>query len=277
MNEYEKNLDEAVRFLQDKLPESFPKTALILGSGLSELAESMHASVELQTTQIPHWPVSTVHGHPGRLIIGKLEGTPLVILQGRVHYYEGYPIQQVVFPVRVLALSGIQNLLVTNAAGGLNPSLLPGDLMIITDHINLMGTNPLIGESISKLGPRFPDMSEPYSKDFIRLAMEIGEKNNIPLKKGILIATMGASYETAAEVRMMQMLGGDAVCMSTVPEVIAAVQMGLHVLGISTIANPATGLTSQKLSHQDVQGTAARAKTHLIRLIRSLMVQITQT
>ncbi|NQT27359.1 purine-nucleoside phosphorylase [candidate division KSB1 bacterium] len=265
------NITEASCFIQKKYAPPDVRTAIILGSGLGALADELQSPRIVETAFIPHWPTSTVSGHKGRLIFGELDGTPLLVVQGRVHYYEGYQMDRVVFPVRVLAQLGIRNLIVTNAAGALNPEFSPGDLMIIEDHINLMGTNPLIGPNEDNRGPRFPDMSEPYNRAFIQTMEKAALELDIPIQKGVLAVTHGPTYETAAEVKMLRTLGGDAVCMSTVPEVIAAVHLGLRNLGISCITNMATGLSDSKLSHSEVELTAGIARDKFIRLIRKII------
>lgn len=265
---------EAARFLRTEFSSPDIRTAIILGSGLGALADALQSPRSVAAAFIPHWPVSTVSGHSGRLVSGEWDGRPLIIVQGRVHYYEGYRMDQVVFPVRVLAELGIRNLILTNAAGALNPKFLPGDLMIIEDHLNLTGTNPLIGPNEDDRGPRFPDMSEPYDRAFIQAVEQAAADLNIPVRKGILAVTLGPTYETASEVRMLRNLGGDAVCMSTVPEVIAAVHLGLRNLGISCITNMATGLSDARLSHSEVQETADIAQDKLIRLIRKSIPNI---
>lgn len=268
------NVSEAARFIQKECALQTIRTAVILGSGLGALADELQSPRILETTLIPNWPASTVSGHKGRLVIGELEGSSICIVQGRVHYYEGYDMGQVVFPVRVLAQLGIKNLILTNAAGALNPDFNPGDLMIIEDHINLMGTNPLIGPNEEERGPRFPDMSEPYNRRFIAVVEHAAEDLNIPIRKGVLAVMHGPTYETAVEVRMLRTLGGDAVCMSTVPEVIAAVHLGVRNLGISCITNMATGLSDAKLSHSEVEETAGVVRDKFIRLIRQTIPSI---
>ena len=266
-----KQIEEAAGFIQKKLHAPVPETGIILGSGLGFLADRVDSPITLDTTDIPHWPQSTVSGHRGRLVVGVLENLPVFVMQGRVHFYEGLSMLQVVFPVRALMKLGIKKLIVTNASGGLNPDFNPGDLMLIDDHINLMGTNPLIGPNLDAFGTRFPDMSDPYHMEFRKAAMETAEKMNIPLRRGILIAGTGPTYETAAEVRMLRSLGADAVCMSTVPEVIAGVHGGIKILGISCITNLATGLGNQPLCHEEVEMTASRVREQFGALIRGIL------
>jgi len=248
--------------------------AIILGSGLGAFADELSRPQFLETRDIPHYPMSTVEGHVGRWVLGKIEDIEVLALQGRVHYYEGYPIHQVAYPVHLLSELGVQSLIVTNAAGGLNPDFSPGDLMLIEDHINLAFNNPLIGQHIKSHGSRFPDMSEPYHQEYIKIAEQAAQDLGIPIKKGILCSMTGPSYETAAEVRMLQKLGGHASTMSTIPEVIVAVQRGMKVLGISCITNMATGIGTQKLSHQDVIEIAEKVKSHFDKLIKACIVGI---
>ena len=268
-------ITEAVAFLREAGPAPCPETAVVLGSGLGDLGDELDDPTPVETADIPHWPASTAPGHRGRIVFGKTRNVPIVAVQGRVHVYEGYSIQKVVFPIRVLGEMGIKNLILTNASGGINPAFVPGDLMLITDHINFMFTNPLIGPHDSSFGLRFPDMSRPYDSDFIAAAENAGRNLNISLKKGVLVAVSGPSYETAAEIRMLASLGADAVCMSTVPETIAAVQMGLRILGIACIANRATGFADGRLNHKEVEETTRRTSRRLIPLVQEIIVRIT--
>ena len=258
MDNIKQQLQQAADFILKRLDRTIPSLGIFLGSGLGKLTEFMTDKIVISTSEIPHWPPSTVQGHAGKLIIGKLGEVPLVALQGRVHYYEGYAMQRVVFPMRVLGWLGIRKMVVTNAAGGINPGFNAGDFMLIRDHINLMGNDPLIGPNMDDLGPRFPDMSQPYDPNWIDLAEKIGQEIGLIIHRGVLIGTHGPSYETSSEIKMMQRLGGDAVCMSTVPEVIAGVHMGMRILGISLISNKAAGLSSNQLSHEDVQKMAEK-------------------
>lgn len=267
-------IQQAADFLLKKNKEPFPEIGLVLGSGLGQFADQMQIQFSVETASIPSWPVSTVEGHRGRLVCGKIGNVAVLILQGRVHYYEGYAIRQVVFPIRVLKKLGIQILILTNAAGALNPELAPGDLMLITDHINWMGINPLLGFHNPADGARFPDMSIPYDPSLIQLVEKTAKKTNIPIKKGVLVATSGPSYETAAEIRMLRQLGGDAVCMSTVPEVIAGVQMGMKILGVSLITNMATGLSEKRLNHREVKGVASSSQNTFTNWMKALITEI---
>jgi purine-nucleoside phosphorylase len=271
MAEMLKQVDEAVRFIRSRWPECEAKISIVLGSGLGSFAETLANPEILDTSAIPNWPVSTVEGHRGRLVLGQAGFKQILVLQGRVHFYEGYSIQQVIFPIRVLGRLGITRLILTNASGGINPELRPGDLMLITDQINFMGVNPLIGPYEPAFGERFPDMSMPYDLELVSLAESVGHELGIPLKKGVIAATSGPSYETAAEARNLGRMGADAVCMSTVPEAIAAAQMGIRVLGISCVVNSATGTRPEKLSHNEVRENAEKAQERFTRLISEVI------
>jgi purine-nucleoside phosphorylase len=236
-----------------------PVLGFILGSGLGAYADSFDARTVLPFSDLPHFPRATAPGHHGNLVIGYAEGVPSVALQGRIHLYEGYSIGQVAFPIKVLRLLGIRRLIVTSSSGGINESYIPGDLMLITDHLNLMGTNPLVGPNDEDAGPRFPDMSEAYDSGMRSVAVEAARKLGIVLHEGVYAGLQGPSYETPAEIRMLRRLGADAVGMSTVPEVIAANHAGIKVLGLSCIANMAAGILPWKLTHKDVMATAERA------------------
>lgn len=264
---------QAARYIQDRIAVN-PQIGLILGSGLGDLAEEIQEKVILPYEEIPGFPRSTVAGHKGRLIVGYLEGKPCLAMQGRFHYYEGYELEQVTLPVRVMKEVGITQLIVTNAAGGINPQFVPGDLMLITDHINLMGRNPLIGPNVEEQGPRFPDLSQAYSLRLRQKALAVAEQLGISLKQGVYIAVSGPSYETPAEIRMFRTMGADAVGMSTVPEVIVAAHCGLEVLGISCISNMASGILDKPLSHEEVMETAERVKTTFARLVKGVIAAL---
>jgi purine-nucleoside phosphorylase len=266
-------LRESKRAIESNLT-SLPRTAVILGSGLGPFADQLDAAVTIECREIPHYPVSTVEGHRGRWVFGRVEGVDLLVMQGRVHSYEGYDLQTVTYPIHLMAEIGVRNLIVTNAAGALNPRLRPGDLMIIVDHINLMSDNPLIGPNDPRLGPRFPDMSEPYSRELIALAESTAMDLRLPVRKGVLAAWKGPTYETAAEVAMSRVLGGDAGTMSTVPEVITAVHRGLKTLGISCITNMATGLSEKPLSHDEVVQVGRQVRERFADLIRAIVAKI---
>jgi len=253
-----------------------PQVGLILGSGLGGLAEEIEDATILPYGDIPHFPQSTVPGHKGRLVIGRLAGAPVVAMQGRFHYYEGYSMEQVVRPVRVMAQLGVKTLIVTNAAGGVNESFSPGDLMLIVDHINLFGTNPLIGPNEEAFGPRFPDMTEAYDKRLRALALQAAEELGIRLQQGVYMGLSGPTYETPAEIRAFRVLGADAVGMSTVPEVIAARHLGLRVLGLSCVTNMASGILPEPLSHEDVVRVSAEVGPKFSALIKAILAKLQQ-
>ncbi|SEN20886.1 purine-nucleoside phosphorylase [Lihuaxuella thermophila] len=263
-------INEAARFIASKT-EVRPKIGLILGSGLGVLAEEIAQPVHIDYQEIPHFPVSTVEGHAGKLIIGTLENQAVVTMSGRFHLYEGHDPSSVTFPIRVMKELGVETMLVTNAAGGVNESFAPGDLMLISDHINLMFRNPLIGPNDPELGVRFPDMSEAYDPHLRQLAKRVAEAEEIHLREGVYAGVLGPSYETPAEIRMIRKMGGDAVGMSTVPEVIVARHAGIRVLGISCITNMAAGILPQPLSHEEVMETANRVKTKFIGLVKGII------
>lgn len=248
-----------------------PGIGIILGSGLGALAGHVRADAVIPYGEIPHFPHPAVIGHAGRLLVGSLDGHPVAVLQGRAHFYEGYPMAQVVFPVRVLHALGARTLIVTNAAGGLNSDFRAGDLMIITDHINFMGTNPLVGPNEDALGTRFPDMSVAYDPELIRVADVASIRTGVALRKGVYIGVLGPSYETPAELRMMRRWGGDAVGMSTVHEVITARHCGMRVLGISAIADMATGEAAAAVTHEEVIATMTRIEPAFVSLVRVIV------
>jgi len=268
-----KKVKESLDFLNPGIGET-PLVAVVLGSGLGGFVDSLKNATVIETKTIPHYPVSTVPGHKGRWVIGDVNGVRTLAIQGRVHYYEGYPLQQVSYYIHLLAGLGIKTLIVTTACGGLNPEFHAGDLMLISDQINLAFNNPLIGKPDDQLGPRFPDMSKPYDADLLAIAERVGIENDTPFRKGVFCWMTGPNYETAAEVRMLQKLGVDAVSMSTAPEVIVASQRHLRVLGISLITNPATGLANGPLTHADVTHIAAQAGQRLSLLLKDIIRQI---
>lgn len=251
-----------------------PAIGIILGTGLGGLVEEIDIEKSISYEEIPDFPVSTVEGHSGRLIFGKINGVPVLAMQGRFHYYEGYTMQQVTFPVRVMKAMGVETLIVSNASGGLNPDFKVGDIMVITDHINMFGDNPLIGKNSNQLGPRFPDMSEPYNKRLIAKALEIGAKNDIDLKQGVYVGTTGPTFETPAEYKMFRVLGGDAVGMSTVPEIIVACHMDMATFGISIITDSGVPGQIVEVSHEEVQEVAAAAEPHMTKVIKELICEI---
>lgn len=247
-----------------------PQIGLILGSGLGSFADMLETPVKIPTNQIPHFPKSTVEGHAGYLVFGGWKGASVLALQGRTHFYEGYPAEKVTYVVRIMAALGVKCLIVTNAAGGTNRLFTPGDLMLITDHINAMFRNPLTGP-MQYGPPRFPDMSAPYATEFYNEIERTALEKNIDLKRGVLYVSTGPTYETAAEVRMISRLGGDAASMSTVPEVIVANHAGLKVIGISCITNMATGVSAEILSHDDVTKTANKVSKKFKILVGSII------
>jgi purine-nucleoside phosphorylase len=236
-----------------------PKIGIILGSGLGGLVDYLEDTYSFDYNVIPNFPVSTVSGHAGKLVFGTIQSVSVLAMKGRFHFYEGYDMKTVTYPVYVMKELGIEKIIVSNAAGGANPDFSPGDLMVITDHINNMGTNPLIGKNIDSLGPRFPDLSEAYSREWRELAKEIAKSMGMSFREGVYLANTGPTYETGAEVRMARTLGADAVGMSTVPEVIVANYLGMKVLGISCITNMATGIATSKHSHSEVVAVAEMA------------------
>lgn len=258
-----------------------PETALILGSGLNSLADTIESPDIIPTGDIPNWPISTVPGHVGRLVIGDLEGRPVLILQGRTHFYEGYPMDRVTLPIRVMHALGVKTLIVTNAAGGLNPAYEPGDLMLIRDHLNfpgMAGNNPLRGPNDEAIGPRFPDMTFSYDPALREVARMVAADAGIVLREGIYAYVAGPSFETPAELRFLHMAGGDAVGMSTAPEVVVARHAGIRVLGISTISNlasldPEPGFT---VNHEEVLEMGQRAVPRLIAVVRGVVRQMDQ-
>lgn len=237
-----------------------PKIGVVLGSGLGAFVKEIKVECQIPYKEIPHFTPPSVEGHSGNLIFGTLHGKSIVILQGRVHYYEGHDMDSVVYPIRTLSLLGVETLLLTNSAGGMGDAMSAGDFMIIEDHINLMGCNPLIGPNIKELGPRFPDMTEAYDKKLNKIMVEIFEKHKIRYHRGSYCGVTGPTYETPAEIRFMKLIGGQAVGMSTVPETIAANHMGVRVGAISCITNLAAGLSNKRLSHEEVTETAARVQ-----------------
>jgi purine-nucleoside phosphorylase len=269
-------IDEAVASIRAKTKHQ-PKIGMILGSGLGDLAESVSPADYIHYSEIPHWPVSTIQGHKGRLVIGNLESKPVLIMQGRAHYYEGYPISFIGFPIRVMIRLGVEVLIVTNAAGGVNPNFGPGDVMLINDHISLMamgGNNPLRGPNIDEFGERFPDMSQPYDHDLLQKARESAQEKGITPKEGVYICLAGPSFESPADLRFMQIIGADAVGMSTVPEVIVARHAGLRVLGLSGISNKANLDGSTVTTHEEVLEAGKMLVPKLDAIIRGVIRKI---
>jgi len=264
---------EAVAFIKERLPID-PEYLLILGTGLGQLAEEMTVEVELPYEDIPHFPVSTVESHAGKLLIGYLGGKSIMAMQGRFHYYEGYSMNQIAFPVRVAKMLGIQTLLVSNACGGLNPNFERGDIMLINDHINFLGDNPLIGPNDPDLGPRFPDMSQPYTERLLATAEQVALDAGIKMHQGVYLAVSGPMMETKGEYRYMRQLGADVVGMSTVPEVIAAVHMSMEVLGISVITDECFPDALEPVSLDDVLEAAAMAEPQLTRVVVGVLERL---
>ena len=266
-------LRESCRYIHEKTALR-PQLAITLGSGLSALVSEVEVDVSIPFSDIPHFPTPTVDGHTGAMIIGHIHKKPIIVMQGRIHYYEGYSMEQVIYPTRCLGFLGVETLILTNAAGGLSSHVKPGYLMLIRDHINLTGNNPLIGPNCLDLGPRFPDMSQPYNIELNTLAKTIMEAHALPHSEGVYCGVLGPSYETASEVQFMQQIGGDAVGMSTVSETIAAVHMGINVCGISCITNFSTGLTDEVLTHEDVQKVAQSVEENFCHFIKELVERI---
>ena len=265
-------LREAVDFIQGRT-DFQPEIALILGSGLGTLADEIQDPIIIDFGLIPHFPISTVVGHAGRLVLGILEGKKVAAMQGRFHFYEGYSMQQVTFPVYVLSALGCKSLVVTNACGGLNPNFKAGDLMLITDHINIL-PNPLIGSNPDDLGPRFPDMSRGYTPQYRELALEVGKELGVELQQGVYLAISGPTYSTAAELKMLITLGSDTVGMSTIPEVIVASFLGMKVLGISCVTDMAIPDELEPLSHEQVVKIANLTRPKFISLVRGWLKRV---
>jgi purine-nucleoside phosphorylase len=253
---------------------ALPETAVVLGSGLGGFAATLSDSVAMPYEELPHWPVSRVVGHEGRLVVGRVGGRRVAALSGRAHFYEGHDLATVVFATRVMGRLGVRRLILTNAAGGINTSFAQGALMVIDDHINLLGTNPLVGPNDDRFGPRFPDMSEVYSRRLRAMADDAARARGVPVSHGVYVAVHGPSYETPAEIRFFRGIGADAVGMSTVPEAIAARHMGLEVLGISCITNMAAGVLPQPLVHEEVMATARRVGGAFISLLEAIIERL---
>ncbi|WP_027085024.1 purine-nucleoside phosphorylase [Cohnella panacarvi] len=263
-------IDEAAAYIRSTTSVT-PEIGLILGSGLGVLGEQLEDAVTIHYADIPHFPVSTVEGHAGELVIGRLQGRNVVLMRGRFHMYEGYEPERTAFPVRVMKALGVRTLLATNAAGGVNMSYKPGNLMLISDHLNLTGRNPLIGPNDNALGARFPDMSEAYSRRLRAIAKETAAELGFSVQEGVYVGLLGPNYETPAEIRMFRTLGADAVGMSTVSEVIVARHSGIEVLGISCISNMAAGILDQPLSHQEVMETTELVKEQFLSLVLNVL------
>lgn len=266
-------MENTIKFLNEKTNNFEPEIGIILGSGLGELADE-YCDYAVPYTEIPNFIKSTVQGHKGRLVFANMNKKRVVLMQGRNHFYEGHSMSEITFPIKVMKALGVKTLILTNAAGAVNESFRPSDLMLITDHINFMGTNPLIGPNDNNSGERFPDMTEIYKKSLIELAEKCAGKIGIDVQKGVYWANSGPSYETPAEIRMIRTLGGDAVGMSTVPEAIVANYCGLNVLGISCISNAASSISGEKLSHEEVIDTTNKAKAKFKSLVLEVIKEL---
>ncbi|MCX6203164.1 MAG: purine-nucleoside phosphorylase [Bacteroidetes bacterium] len=267
------SLEQTAKFIQSKAKGS-ATTAIILGSGLGNLSEQIQIDLAISYSEIPNFPVSTVEGHKGRLILGSLNGVKVWVMEGRFHFYEGYTPEQVVFPIRVLHLLGVKNLLLSNAAGGVNPNFQVGDLMIINDHISLFTINPLLGKNETALGTRFPDMSEPYAISFIEKAKQIAATNNIKVHEGVYVGVTGPTFETRAEYKLIKIVGGDVVGMSTVQETIAAVHCGMKVFAMSVVTDLGIREDHNTITHEEVLAAANAAEPKLTILFSALLKEI---
>ncbi|MCB0100714.1 MAG: purine-nucleoside phosphorylase [Anaerolineales bacterium] len=269
-------IDEVTNLIQKQISIQ-PTVGLILGSGLNGLADSIQNPTLIPYSDLPNFPISTVHGHTGQFVIGELEGTPVIVMQGRIHYYEGYTMGQVTLPVRVMHRLGVHSLFVTNAAGGVNENFIPGDVMLITDQLNLMGMsglNPLMGPNLDEIGPRFPDMSQPYDREYCETARAIAKQNNMTLREGIYAGLSGPSFESPADLRFLRLAGADAVGMSTVPEVIVARHGGMRVLGLSGISNKANLDGSTVTTHEEVIEAGRVITPKIETLVRGMLRSI---
>ncbi len=269
-----KKANEAKSYIETKIQGRSPKIGLVLGSGLGEFADQVENRIEIDYSEIPHFHKTSVVGHKGKLVCGEINGVEVIVMQGRFHAYEGHSQEIVVLPSRTLGLLGIKTLVLTNAAGGINPQFVPGDLVCLTDHINMTGQNPLIGTNDNDAGERFPDMSEAYRPELNKMILKIATSLDIDLKSGIYAAVSGPSYETPAEVRMLGILGADLVGMSTYAETIAAHHMGLEVCAISCVTNLAAGLSSEKLAHEDVKIVANKAIKKFAKLLNEFVTSL---
>lgn len=265
---------QAAKFISEKIQQK-PTVALVLGSGLGKFADELKNAVAIPYEEIPHFPVSTVKGHAGRLVVGEAGGKQIIAMQGRFHFYEGYSMQEITFPMRVMMAVGAEDLIITNASGGLNRNFRVGDLMIMTDHMNHMGGNPLIGPNDDSMGTRFPPMQGVYTPELVEAAFKIGRDIGAPVQRGVYVAVSGPNYETAAELRAFRIMGADAVGMSTVPEVIVAVHGGMkRILGISCITDMATGEGHEDVNHEDVIAAAAAAQPYFLEIVRKMLERL---
>ena len=270
MNDLMQKIDEAVSAIRKVTEENY-EAGIILGTGLGGLVDEIEISHEIEYKDIPHFPLSTVESHKGKLIFGKINDKNVVAMQGRFHYYEGYSMQQIVFPVRVMKFLGVKTLLVSNACGGMNPIYKKGDVMLMLDHINLLGDNPLIGKNYDELGPRFPDMSEPYDLELISIAENVALQNKIKVQKGVYVAVPGPNLETGAEYRFLRNIGADVVGMSTIPENIAANHMGIKVLGISIITDECFPDSLKPVNVEEIIATAMSAEPKMTLIMKEVI------
>jgi purine-nucleoside phosphorylase len=271
--ELRKQMDDALRYIRTKT-DATPAIGIILGTGLGALVQEIRKEAVIDYGEIPHFPVSTVESHKGKLIFGTLAGKQVVAMQGRFHYYEGYTMKQITFPVRVMKLLGVQTLLISNAAGALNPQFRRGDIMLMTDHINLLGDNPLIGPNDESLGPRFPDMSEPYSNELLTLAEAIARDLRINVQKGVYVAMPGPNLETRSEYRFLRTVGADAVGMSTVPEDVVAIHMGMRVFGVSIVTDECFPETLKPVTLEEVIAIANKAEPKMTAIMKELVARM---
>jgi len=274
MPTYLEMVDEAAAAITSRMTDGVPDVAVVLGSGLGDFANRLADAISIDYADLPNWPASNVIGHEGRLVLGRLAGRRVAALSGRAHYYEGHDLRTVTFAARVVGRVGVKALILTNAAGGINVDLKPGTLMVMDDHINLLGSNPLVGPNESRFGPRFPDMSEVYSKRLRAIADSVAADQGLAIGHGVYVAVHGPSYETPAEIRYLRTIGADAVGMSTVPEAIVARHMGVEVLGISCITNAAAGVLPQPLDHDEVMAVARRVRGAFGSLLEGIIGRI---
>lgn len=273
VDEYHGRVEAAAGLLKRRIP-GVPDVAIVLGSGLGDFADGLAEPVTTPYAEIPNWPASAVIGHAGKLVVGTLAGRRVAALSGRAHFYEGHDLRTVTFATRVIGLLGVKRLLLTNAAGGINVAFKPGTLMVIDDHINLLGSNPLVGPNDDRFGVRFPDMTEVYSRRLRGIADDAAKARGVPVAHGVYVGVHGPSYETPAEIRFLRTIGADAVGMSTIPEAIVARQMGIEVLGISCITNPAAGVLPQPLHHDEVMEVARRVRGEFTALLEGIIERL---
>jgi len=273
MSQLISNINETLEVIRKQTKENY-SIGIILGTGLGGLVKDIDVKLQIDYENLPHFPISTVESHNGKLIFGTIHGKNVVVMQGRFHYYEGYTMQQIAYPVRVMRFMGVETLLISNACGGMNPEYRKGDVMIMSDHINLLGDNPLIGKNEDELGPRFPDMSEPYSLELIQLAEKITEENQIKVQKGIYVAVPGPNLETKAEYRFLRQTGADVVGMSTIPENIVANHMGMKVLGISIVTDECFPDTLKPVNVEDIIAAAMQAEPKMTLIMKELIKRL---